>query len=60
VVVVADVEHLVTRLAVLAVPNARGSVASLMKVREFLRVQVEEVAWGFMLVTIRWFLLLEV
>jgi hypothetical protein len=59
VVIVADMEHLVTRTAVPVVPDARGSVAHLIEVGELLRIQVEEIAWSLVLVAVRRLLLLE-
>jgi hypothetical protein len=60
VVVVADVQHLVTRLAVLVVADACGAVTHFVEIRQLLRVQVEQVAWGVVLVTVGWLLLLEI
>lgn len=51
-VLVADMEHLIACLGILRVANAYGPVSRLMEVGEFLRVQVEQVAWGVLLVTV--------
>jgi hypothetical protein len=59
VVIVADVKHLIARLAILVVPDACGSVAHLIEVGQLLGVEVEEVAWSFVLIAVRRLLLLE-
>jgi hypothetical protein len=59
VVVIADMEHLVARTAVLRVTDSCGSMAHLMEVGELLGVEVEKVTGSFVLIAVRWFLRLE-
>jgi hypothetical protein len=59
VVVVANMEHLITSTPVLLMADACNPVTHLIEVGELLRVEVEEVAWGFVLVAVRWLLRLK-
>jgi hypothetical protein len=52
VIVIADMEHLIAVPLVSLVANAGSAVAHLVEVGEFLGVQVEEIAWGLVLIPI--------
>jgi hypothetical protein len=58
-VIVADVEHLVARTTAVLAAIACDAMAHLVKVGEFLRVEVEQVAGGFVFIAVRRFLSLE-
>jgi hypothetical protein len=57
VIVIADMEHLIAAPLVQLVANPGSAVAHLVEVGEFLCVEMEEIAWGLVLIPIvRFFL----